>query len=159
MKEELEQQLVKKFPGLFAGKDRPPTESLMCFGCECSDGWYKLIETTCSLIASYLKNRPEVPPFEFVQIKEKFGGLRLYNGGGDDFTFGVCTMAESMSYQICEATGERGQLCTTGHWLRTLSPAEAKKCGYRPARIDDEDDKPSEATDGSEEKSSDSNPV
>jgi hypothetical protein len=134
MKDELEHQLVTKYPQLFKGVDKPPTESLMCFGCECGDGWFELIYNACACIANHLKYRPECPPVEFVQIKEKFGGLRLYYNGGDDYVEGVCSMAEAMSYKICEVTGDSGQLCSTGHWLRTLSAAQAKEHGYTPIK-------------------------
>jgi len=147
MKEELEKQLVTKFPELFKGAEKPPTESLMCFGCECSDGWFDLIYNACACIANHLKNRPECPPVEFTQIKEKFGGLRLYYFGGDEYVHGVCSMAEAMSYKICEVTGDKGQLCSTGHWLRTLSPAQAEKHGYTPvkkARGDELENEPEE---------------
>jgi hypothetical protein len=147
MKDELEQQLVTKFPELFKGKDKPPTESLMCFGCECSDGWFDLIYTACACIANHLKYRPECPPVEFVQIKEKFGGLRLYYFGGDEYVPGVCSMAEAMSYKICEVTGEKGMLCSSGHWLRTLSPEQAEKHGYTPVKKasgDEPENKPEE---------------
>jgi len=139
MRNELENKLVEKFPELFGDRDKPPTETLICFGCECDDGWFDLIYTACSVIQNHMEYAPETPPFRFSQIKEKFGGLRLYHYGGDDFTRAVCTMAEALSYKICEITGDRGQLCTTGHWLRTLSPAMAEKHGYTPYRSDEEE--------------------
>lgn len=143
MREELEKKLIEKYPELFRGKDKPPTESLMCFGCECDDGWFDIINRACGLIANHIKHRPECPPVEFMQIKEKFGGLRLYYYGGDEYVAGVCNMAESMSYSVCEVTGERGQLCHAGTWLRTLSPELAKKHDYTPcskANYEDDDD-------------------
>ena len=140
MRDELEQRLITEFPELFKDHDKPPTETLICFGCECSDGWFELIYTACKVIQSHIKYTPECPPFRFSQIKEKFGGLRLYSYGGDEFTSGVCSMAEAMSYKICEVTGERGQLCSTGHWLRTLAPEQAEKRGYTPYRSDEEEE-------------------
>lgn len=140
MKEELEKKLIEKYPALFRGKDKPPTESLMCFGCECSDGWFTLINRACSLIANHMKYRPECPPVEFTQIKEKFGGLRLYFNGGDEYVEGVCSMAETMSYDICEVTGEAGRLHRAGTWLRTLSKAEAEKNNYVLCTDETEDD-------------------
>lgn len=143
MREELEQQLVTKFPALFGDRNKPPTETLICFGCECDDGWFDLIYTACHVIQNHMEYKPETPPFRFSQIKEKFGGLRLYNYGGDNYTQAVCTTAETMSYKICEITGDRGKLCSTGSWLRTLSPAMAEKHGYKPlSEYNDEDDKP-----------------
>lgn len=143
MKDELEKKLVEKYPELFRGKDKPPTESLMCFGCECGDGWFDIIDRACALIANHMKYRPECPPVEFSQIKEKFGTLRLYYFGGDEYVSGVCSMAEAMSSRVCEVSGERGNLCHAGTWLRTLSPALAEKHNYTPytqAELEDDDD-------------------
>jgi hypothetical protein len=53
------------------------------------------------------------------QIKEKFGTLRFYYDGGDDYIRGLESMADSMSARICEDCGKPGKR-TTGGWIRTL---------------------------------------
>lgn len=144
MREELERKLVTKYSELFRGKDKPPTESLMCFGCECDDGWFDIINNACALIQNHLKHELTCPAVEFVQIKEKYGGLRLYYHGGDEYVAGVCNMAEAMSYNVCEISGNRGELYAAGHWVRTLSSELAEKNGYKSCarhaeEIDDND--------------------
>jgi len=145
MSPELEDKLIKKYPELFRDKDKPETESLMCFGCEHADGWYKLLDTLCAGIAQHIRNghyqAPPDQPYRFVQIKEKFGGLRVYDWGHDERIAGLIWMAESMSYQTCELCGERGDLCvaSSGYWLRTLCPACAEKHEYRKRTKEDED--------------------
>lgn len=123
MRLELERQLVEKYPELFRDKDSPPTESLMCFGCECDDGWYNIIESACGIIAHHIRNHPdvaEIADFRWVQIKEKFGTLRLYYiGGADEYILGVIDMAEDLSGDVCEICGNAGKLCGTG-WFKTL---------------------------------------
>ena len=55
--------------------------------------------------------RPILEPVEQVvaiQVKEKFGGLRFYFSGGDDYIDGVVNMAETMSYRTCEECGASG---------------------------------------------------
>lgn len=54
-----------------------------------------------------------------LQIKEKFGTLRFYYRGGDDYIRGLEAMADSMSAVICEDCGKPGKL-RTGGWIRTL---------------------------------------
>lgn len=54
-----------------------------------------------------------------MQIKEKFGGLRFYYNGGDDYIRGVVSMAEEMSYVTCETCGKPGKL-RQGGWYQTL---------------------------------------
>lgn len=65
----------------------------------------------------------EIPePIEQVvasQVKEKFGGLRFYYTGGDDYISGLEHMAESMSYRTCEVCGAPGT-STKGSWIRVL---------------------------------------
>lgn len=95
---------------------------------ECDDGWENLLHTTFFLINEYLE-RNKID-FKFTQIKEKFGGLRCYTQGGDDFIDGVISFAEDMSYKTCEITGDKGSLCKKGYWYKTLSPDQAEKLGY-----------------------------
>jgi len=136
---ELEEQLVKDYPVLFSGRNAPLTESLMAFGCECDDGWFTLIKRMCECIDRHVKDHWKyATPYRFVQIKEKFGGLCVYDHGHDDTILGIIEMTEAMSYSICEACGHPGQLCSTGYWVRTLCSACAEKNGYRPRMPDDE---------------------
>lgn len=60
-----------------------------------------------------------IPQVIATQIKEKFGGLRFYYYGGDDYIRGVVTMAEEMSYRTCEECGAPGTSTESG-WIRTL---------------------------------------
>lgn len=53
------------------------------------------------------------------QVKEKFGTLRFYYHGGDQYIRGLEAMAESMTARICEDCGKPGKR-TIGGWIRTL---------------------------------------
>jgi len=120
MKAELEEQLIAKYPELFQDKDAPPTESLMCFGCECGDGWFAIIDAACDLISRHVKGQAEYAEFRWVQIKEKYGTLRLYSSGRyDDYTAGVIAMAERASAMTCETCGQPGKRNDEG-WISTL---------------------------------------
>ena len=50
MKTELEDTLFHKYQSIFSDKDKPMTETAMCWGLECGDGWYDIIDTLCALI-------------------------------------------------------------------------------------------------------------
>jgi hypothetical protein len=63
------------------------------------------------------------------QIKEKFGTLRFYYWGGDDYCRGVESMAESMSAVTCEVCGSPGKL-RNGGWVQTLCDEHAKETRY-----------------------------
>ena len=68
---------------------------------------------------------------KFVQIKEKFGGLRMYydtESEDDDFRKKIndCIYnAESESYTICEICGETGKV-RKGNWIKTLCDEHKK---------------------------------
>lgn len=53
------------------------------------------------------------------QIKEKFGTLRFYYDGGDDFCAGVVAMAEQISSNTCEVCSAYSETGGTGY-IRTL---------------------------------------
>jgi len=112
--------LYEKYPDLFANKDKTPMESCMAFGIECNIGWYDIISSVCYRIKQYEKNKKsDYYPVTFDQIKEKWGGLRIYYIGGDDYIRGVVDMAEEMSYKICERCGCPGSPNKQG-WIMTL---------------------------------------
>ena len=122
--------LVREFPDIFRDYGKSPQETCMAWGCEHSDGWYGIIRALCKSISSHIKHSKEPIDFKFLQVKEKFGTLRVYTQGGDEFIRGAVRMAEEMSVATCEVTGSPGQMCRKGHWLRTLSREQAEKDGY-----------------------------
>jgi hypothetical protein len=123
MKQELDNQLCEKYPKIFADRHKPMTETCMCWGFECGDGWYNILDQLCNNIQHYIdwKNRKEeiVPQVVAEQVKEKFGTLRFYYRGGDDYIEGMVRMADSMSSILCEKCGATGKQ-RYGGWIRTL---------------------------------------
>jgi hypothetical protein len=110
---------------------------------ECDDGWYEILSRLCYIVNNRLDYKKRLnEPLEFFywsQIKEKFGGLRTYCYGADEFIRGAIEMAESMSYITCEVTGEKGKVRYKKFdenrqpipaWVRTLCDSEAEKEGY-----------------------------
>jgi len=132
--------LYDQYPAFFAGVHEPITQNLMPFGCDCEDGWYHLIESFCRLAKDELAQQKTPCSLKFIQIKEKFGGLRLYYDLSlacepqrqreiEASIAALARFAEDLSYQTCEATGLPGHLYQTG-WHKTLCQAEAEKRGY-----------------------------
>ena len=130
MSPELENQLYADFPLLFDNRHKSPTESCLSMGIECNNGWYDLLRSVCYEInerEKHIKARLKYEgkdernwiPVRFDQIKEKFGGLRIYYSGGDDYVRGAINMAEEMSYKLCEVCGNKGQPNKSG-WITTL---------------------------------------
>jgi hypothetical protein len=54
-----------------------------------------------------------------VQVKEKFGGLRIYTDVYDEEVDKVLMSLEIDSFNICEVCGDAGKL-RGGSWYRTL---------------------------------------
>ncbi len=142
MKKELDEALCKKYPKIFKDRHGDPKQTLMCFGFECGDGWYKILDALCGNIQHYTdwnnqnhakgyKQYKEVPQLVAVQIKEKFGGLRFYYEGGDDQIYGMVRMAESWAAVTCEECGAPGE-SRSGGWIKTLCDKheEERQEGY-----------------------------
>jgi hypothetical protein len=66
------------------------------------------------------------------QIKEKFGTLRFYYNGGDEFIRGLDSMASSMTSRTCEECGSPGTSRSTKkqRWVRVLCEKHAEEQGY-----------------------------
>ena len=132
MQEILELSLYSKYPEMFSLKDNK-TEPIGAYGIECGDGWYQILQSVCFIVAQHelniqqnnhylTENNKETVSYEkfrFTQIKEKFGGLRIYYYGGDDYIRGLIRMAECWRFNTFEKCGERGEPDKSG-WITTI---------------------------------------
>ena len=130
------QQWQQQFPLCFESQDKD------LYGVSCGDGWYPIIESLLGGIENHLKVkyeagfRPVVEngefPFTIQCIKEKFGTLRFYYDGGDEFIRGLDYMATSMSSVVCEVCGNPGKSRSTKkqRWIRVLCDKHAEEQGY-----------------------------
>ena len=57
MKKELDEELCRKYPKLFRDRHAPMTVTCMCWGFDCGDGWYNIIDALCGNIQSHIDNR------------------------------------------------------------------------------------------------------
>ena len=196
MRQELDALLCEKYPKMMVNRNKDMKETCMCWGFECGDGWYNILnqlmgniqhhidwkqkqhdwavkynemaqagksgnaELFADLVAKeysdkglgaeYIKDRCEelmknplrdipelVPQVTLDQVKEKFGTLRFYYTGGDEYISGMVTMAESMSGVTCEECSAPAQTHGPG-WIRTIcEPCETKREADRKAYHDD----------------------
>jgi hypothetical protein len=133
MSPELTNKLIEQYPEQF--------KNLKYL--ECDDGWYEILSRLFYIVHNHLDYKKRLNQsleyFEWSQIKEKFGGLRAYCHGADEYIRGAIDMAESVSCITCEMTGEKGKirykkLGENGKpitaWVRTLCDSEAEKAGY-----------------------------
>lgn len=77
---------------------------------------YFTTSSTDEYFQLWLKNakmrevKEPIPQVIAVQVKEKFGTLRFYTDGGNEVTYAMISMAESMSARTCEKCGAPGKL-------------------------------------------------
>ena len=149
MRQELDKLLCEKYPKMMVNRNLPMTETCMCWGFDCGDGWYNILNQLMGNIQHHIdwkekqrnwntewnKEHPDeprvipesIPQVTLDQVKEKFGTLRFYYTGGDDIIDGMVRMAESMSGVTCEGCGNVGER-KGGGWVHTYcEPCETKR--------------------------------
>jgi len=139
MTEELQLELVRKYPKILKNFRGDPRLTCMAWGLECGDGWYNLLDKAmekiqylCDLFSA---NDTEVQ-LTANQIKEKFGTLRFYasmvgaNSTESSIIDDIISEAERRSEYVCEETGKEGSLCKKGGWMKTLTYQKARELGY-----------------------------
>ena len=85
MREELDKQLCEKYPQIFKNRFGSPKETLMCFGFECGDGWYNIIDILCGKLTSeyrsakgqyeYIKDKVNQPTYGFKDNGDPVGKI------------------------------------------------------------------------------------
>ena len=128
MNEILTQKLYKKYPHFFKQKYLPMNQTAMCWGIDCCDAWYDLLDKTVSKIVKVC------PKATASQVKEKFATLRIYMSGSNDRAEKIVDEACSKSSRICEICGRKGKTIEIDHWFFALCPIctrEVKKRGFR----------------------------
>lgn len=89
------------------------------FGVECGNGWKHLYEPIIDAVAEYnLKQEKEDDKIEIHQIKEKFGGLRVYLSKYTNELRDIIEAAEEVSFNTCEICGKHiDKPITENHWI------------------------------------------
>ena len=122
-------RMEQRFPKMYGGKYG---------GFATGKGWWPMIEKLSEVIQNHIdhqhKQGIDCPQVTVDQIKEKFGTLRFYYTGGDDFVNGAAWLAESMTGMLCEECGGLGKT-RSGGWVRTLCDQHEVE---RQARIEEQ---------------------
>ncbi|HEX8595979.1 MAG TPA: hypothetical protein VF682_22275 [Pseudomonas sp.] len=102
MKDELLPILRRNYPKLFSS---PDLQEIRCYS-----GWLDLLDALCRTLQNDMDDHPDARQLVIVQIKEKWGGLRVYVSGGDAFCKGAIALAAEVSLTTCEVCGQPGSL-------------------------------------------------
>jgi hypothetical protein len=117
-----QQEIFDACPLLF--KDRQNSRYAIQFGLECGNGWFTTIKIACELLEEQIAKMPEDEQHKYHadQIKEKFGGLRIYLSSQTDKMSMIIRGAEDICNHTCEICGNRSSAETRNieGWYRTL---------------------------------------
>lgn len=121
MKRDLDDQLCRKYPSLYRDRHGDPKSTAMCWGFDCGNGWFQVIDVLSELLS---KHSADVYAG---QVKEKFGSLHFYYSGGNKYTDGLVSSAQSLSSMLCEICGSQALIKTkfTG-WFTTRCKEHTK---------------------------------
>ena len=193
MKQELDKLLCEKYPKMMVNRNKPMMETCMCWGFDCGDGWFNILDQLMGniqhhidwkekqragaikynemaaqakagnfdlfeedmkalpndeykekrlgeIVAGDFRPVPEsIPQVTLDQVKEKFGTLRFYYSGGDDYISGMVSLAESMTGVTCESCGNIGEQ-RGGGWIHTYcTPCEQAREAKRAKEMEEYD--------------------
>lgn len=101
---------------------------VIMFGFECGDGWYDLLYQLFENLEEVVKKldltkepdfgTTEIFKFCILQVKEKYGGLRVYTNWETEEIADLISNAEKESFNICEVCGSPGKLRTDVGWIK-----------------------------------------
>jgi hypothetical protein len=146
------EDIIKKYPKIFEHYEGNPG-NVNWYGIP--SGWLPIIDILCNAIQSYCDSTRSIenPYFEptreydreditshrykqikrdqvtCLQMKEKFGGLRFYTNGEDEFVAGMIRMATYMCDNTCEGCGTTEDLGITKGWITVRCKSCADKVG------------------------------
>lgn len=88
------------------------------FGYEMDDGWKPFVKEAVEKIVKL--GRKVDKDFQILQVKEKFGGLRIYTSPDIDEVETIIEEAEKKAKITCERCGKEGSLQAKDRWLKTV---------------------------------------
>jgi hypothetical protein len=127
MNKDLEQRLVERWPTWFDthGDIRL---TAMARGFEHADGWFDILWRLCEDLEPLVKKLEQEIGCQFgvLQVKEKFGGLRIHVNHANDAIRQRIEIAQLESLRTCEVCGKPGSLREERR-IRTLCDEHAAK--------------------------------
>ncbi len=79
-------------------------------------GWCKAFGLQICREIQEVIDRDHITDYSISQVKEKFGGLRWYDSGGNQAIQDIISKYEKLSMQICMICGRPAEYITTG-WI------------------------------------------
>jgi hypothetical protein len=108
--------LINKYPELFGVMPFDSTTTLMEYGLECGEGWHNILTDLFEKISIIVKNN-NLESFKIVQVKSKFGGLRVYTENSTKEINALIRVAEDECSITCEKCGASSKPTSNNGWL------------------------------------------
>jgi hypothetical protein len=124
-----EARLCAAHPHWTASHGGDPRVTCMAWGFAVGDGWYPLLDKTLAALEAVREelleakdedDRALAAEVTLAQVKEKFGGLRVYLSHHHDRLARVVAHAEWASFLVCEGCGTTAAVTTEGGYVQTL---------------------------------------
>lgn len=109
-------KLLNNYPKLYRQHSLPMTETCMCWLFEVGDGWMSILDDLSRKIENLNMTVYKDDPIEAVQVKEKFGTLRVYVNNYSEEVEKYIDEAERLSEITCEECGAPGKI-RPGGWI------------------------------------------
>jgi hypothetical protein len=125
MRKELERRINEQWPHWF-NTEGDFRYTAMPRGFEHDDGWFDILWRLFEALeplAAEIENKTGCP-FEVLQVKEKFGGLRVHVNHRTEGIHKLIEQAEEESLHTCEVCGQLGKR-REGDWIKTLCATKA----------------------------------
>jgi hypothetical protein len=107
----LEEKLYQKFGKFFSFSSDEGTGGYIPL--ECEDGWFQIIWGMCEKLEKFNS------PVRFMQVKEKYGTLRVYYSGiWSDIDEEIIEQTEKLSETTCEICGNPGKIEVYRGWYK-----------------------------------------
>lgn len=114
--EEIDYFLIEKYPELFGVMPFDSKTTLMEYGLECDIGWNDILHTLFQKISEIVKSK-NLDTFRIVQVKSKFGGLRVYTNNSIKEINDLIRDAENLCNISCEKCGLPSKQTSNNRWL------------------------------------------
>jgi len=88
MKQELDELLCKKYPKMMVNRNKPMMETCMCWGFECGDGWFNILDQLMGNIQHHIdwkeKQRTSAMAYNLMAAQAKEGNFDLFDDSMKD---------------------------------------------------------------------------
>jgi hypothetical protein len=101
---------LTKYKFLFPKEWDTIQNNLMFFWVSCGDWWNTILYALFEEIQEIIQEDDSLYNFQFIQIKEKYGSLRLYYEWANSRIDNLCIAVEQLSCHVCEQCSEPGKI-------------------------------------------------